>query len=86
MLNGEKVGNIARDDILEIAAPAGKATIEASIDWGRSQPLTIDTKPGETVEVEVRNRWGGVLAIWAITFGRNSYLASRQCPPASTSR
>jgi hypothetical protein len=86
MLNGEKAGSIARNDVLEIAAPAGKATIAARIDWGRSQPLTIDTKPGETVEVEVRNRWGSALGIWAITFGRNSYLTLTQCPPTSTSR
>jgi hypothetical protein len=86
MLNGQKAGSIARDDVLEIAAPAGKATVEARIDWGRSRPLTIDTKPGETIEIEVRNRWGSALGIWAITFGRSSYLELRQYPPASTNR
>ncbi len=87
MLNGEKVGSIARDDVLEVTAPAGKATIEARIDWARSQPLTIDAKPGETVEVEVRNNWGSLLAMWAIILGRSSsYLALRQRSPASTNR
>ena len=86
MLNGETVGSIARDSVLEIVAPAGKATIEARIDWGRSQPLTIDARPDETIEIEVSNPWGSALAIWAITFGRNSYLALRQRSPASTSR
>jgi hypothetical protein len=83
MLNGEKVGSIARNDVLEVTAPAGKATIEARIDWGRSRPLMIDAKPGQTIEIEVRNRWGSLLAIWAITFGRGSYLELRPRPSQS---
>jgi hypothetical protein len=83
MLNGGKVGSIARNDVLEVTAPAGKATIEARIDWGRSRPLMIDAKPGQTIEIEVRNRWGSLLAIWAITFGRGSYLELRPRPGQS---
>jgi hypothetical protein len=74
MLNGQKAGSIAKGGVLELAAPAGRMTIEARIDWGRSQPLMIDAKPGEAHEIEVRNHWGNALALWAITFGRNSYL------------
>ncbi|MDE5444453.1 hypothetical protein GWG65_23995 [Bradyrhizobium sp. CSA207] len=73
-VNGTSVGKLARNDALEITVPAGACTIEASIDWGRSHPLIVRTAPGETVEIEVKNRWGAWAALWAISFGRNSYL------------
>jgi hypothetical protein len=82
MLNGQKAGSIAKNDVLELTAPAGRVTIEARIDWGRSEPLTIDAKPGETNEIEVRNHWGNMLALWAITFGRSSYIELRLLPKA----
>ena len=74
LLNGKDAGKIANDSTLEIRAPSGSTTIEARIDWGRSRPLTINTAPGETVEIEVRNRWGIGMALWASTFGKNTYL------------
>jgi hypothetical protein len=72
--NGNSVGKLARNGVLEITLPAGAFTIEATIDWGRSQPLVVRTTPGQTVEIEVRNRWGAWAALWAISFGKNSYL------------
>ncbi|MCK1352607.1 hypothetical protein IVB56_16265 [Bradyrhizobium sp. CW7] len=73
-VNGTSVGKLARNGVLEITLPAGACTIEATIDWGRSQPLVVRTTPGQTVEIEVRNRWGAWAALWAISFGKNSYL------------
>ncbi|MET4121296.1 hypothetical protein ABIB85_007747 [Bradyrhizobium sp. JR1.5] len=73
-VNGTSVGKLARNGALEITLPAGACTIEATIDWGRSQPLIVRTTPGQTVEIEVRNRWGAWAALWAISFGKNSYL------------
>jgi len=45
-VNGTSVGKLARNDVLEITLPAGTCTIDASIDWGRSQPLVVRTSPG----------------------------------------
>lgn len=73
-VNGTSVGKIARDDALEITTPAGACTIEARIDWCKSQPLIVRTVPGETVEIEVRNKWGPWAFLWGISFGKNSYL------------
>jgi hypothetical protein len=78
LLNGKSVGSIANKGTLEIAAPAGANTIEAKIDWGRSQPLTVEAAADQTVEIEVSNHWGPLLALWAITFGKNSYLVLTQ--------
>jgi hypothetical protein len=80
LLNGKPAGSIANKGTLEIAAPAGPNTVEARIDWGRSEPLTINAAPHQTVEIEVRNHWGPLLALWAITFGKNSYLVLTQRP------
>jgi hypothetical protein len=82
LLNGKSAGSIANKGTLEFAAPAGANTLEAKIDWGRSRPLTIDAAPGQTVEIEVSNHWGPLLALWAITFGKNSYLVLTQRPAA----
>ncbi|MGZ5875893.1 MAG: hypothetical protein ACXWKP_27775 [Bradyrhizobium sp.] len=74
LLNGKKAGRIGNDRTLEIVAPAGSITIEAKMDWTRSQPLTINTMPRQTFELEVRNQWGAARRLWSISFGRNSYL------------
>jgi hypothetical protein len=74
LLNGKDAGKISHNSVLEIATPAGEITVEAKIDWARSQPLTMNTVPGQAIEIEVRNRWGALLGLWAITFGKNSYL------------
>ena len=78
LLNGTVAGRIAANSTLEITAPAGAITVEARIDWGRSNALTINSVPGQTIEIEVRNYWGPLLALWAITFGKNSYLRLTQ--------
>jgi hypothetical protein len=80
LLNGKVAGSIGHDSTLEIAAPAGATRLEAKLDWARSRPLTINTLPRETIEIEVRNHWGLGRALWAITFGRNSYLLLTQRP------
>jgi hypothetical protein len=74
LLNGQDAGKIAAGDTLDIAVPAGDVTIEARIDWARSQPLTINAAAGRTIEVDVTNHWGAVWALWAVTFGADSYL------------
>lgn len=73
-IDGTHVGKINRNDTFEIAVEAGEHRIKASIDWGRSQPLVIRAAPGETIEIDVKNRWSAWAAIWAISFGKNSYL------------
>ena len=74
-INGAHVGDIARDSALDVDVPCGPLTIEARLDWGRSPPLTLEVTPGKTIEVEVSNHWGALLALWGVTFGARSYLA-----------
>jgi hypothetical protein len=74
LVNGREAGKIGNNSTLEVKIPAGPVTIEARLDWVRSQPLTIDAVPGQALEIEVRNHWGASRALWAISFGRNSYL------------
>ena len=74
LVNGKEAGKISHNSALEISVAPGPVTIEARLDWTRSQPLTINAVPGQTLEIEVRNHWGASRALWAISFGRNSYL------------
>ena len=77
-IDGKNVGALGRNDALEVKAPAGSLTIEARLDWGRSEPLTITAAPNRKIEIEVTNNWGALLSIWAVTFGKNTYLKLRQ--------
>jgi hypothetical protein len=83
-INGMEMGSIARNTILDLEVPAGPLTIEARIDWGRSELLTIDAAPRQKIEIEVSNHWGALLALWAVTFGSRSYLVLKQRRPAET--
>ena len=79
-INGAKVGNIGRDDVLDLAVPSGPLTIEARIDWARSQPLTIEAMPDRRIDIEVSNHWGALLALWGVTFGYRTYLTLKRLP------
>jgi hypothetical protein len=73
-VNGGEVGIIARNSVLNVEVPCGTITVEARLDWGRSQPLTIEATPGQRIEIEVSNHWGALLALWGSTFGYRDYL------------
>ena len=76
-VNDVYVGIIARNDVLDLAIPAGPVKVEARIDWTKSEPLTVDAAPNQTIEVEVSNNWGPWRALRGITFGARSYLVLR---------
>ena len=79
-INGAEVGTIARNSVLDLRVPSGPVTIEARLDWGGSQPLTIQATSNRRIEVEVFNTWGAWLAIWGVTLGYRRYLTLRQLP------
>jgi hypothetical protein len=80
VINGARVGNIAHDSVLDLEVPSGPLTIEAEIDWCRSQPLAIEARPDKRIEIEVSNNFGSLMALWGITFGYRSYLALKRLP------
>jgi hypothetical protein len=79
-VNGAQVGAVARAAVLDLEVPSGPLTIEARIDWARSQPLTLDATPDRRTEVEVSNHWGALLGIWGVTFGFRTYLTLKRLP------
>ncbi len=74
LVNGALVGVVPRNCITDFHVPSGKLIVEACIDWGGSPPLVIETRPGGRVDLEVRNRWGPVLAVGAMIVGARYYL------------
>jgi hypothetical protein len=74
VVNGQRVGLIGRNSVLDVTHSSGRLQIEARIDWCRSEPLTVDAKPGQNIQVEVSNNWGAALALWGVTFGSRTYL------------
>ena len=84
LVDGKQVGTIGAATVAEFHVPAGRLSVTARIDWGRSRPLVVDVGPGQTAEIEVSNTWGAFLALWAITFGAGSYLTLKQISAEQT--
>jgi hypothetical protein len=82
-VNGAHVGNIAPHAVLDLDIPNGPLTIQARVDWCRSQPLEIESTASDRIEVEVSNNWGALLGIWGSTFGFRNYLALKRLPSGS---
>ena len=78
LVNGALVGTVHRDSVVDFHVPCGRLVVEACIDWGRSQPVAIETKPRGRVDLEVHNRWGPVFAIAAMIGRSGRYLSLRQ--------
>lgn len=81
-VNGALVGFVHRDSVVDFHVPCGRLVVEARIDWGRSQSVAIETKPGGQIDLEVRNRWGPVFAIAAMVGRPGRYLSLRQVSAA----
>jgi hypothetical protein len=81
-VNGARIGIITHDSVVDFNVPCGTLLIEARSGWGGSRPLTVNVAPEHSAEIEVSNRWGPLLAIWAVTFRRGSYLTVRELPTA----
>ena len=73
-VNGRQVGVLGASGTLEVEVAPGPQEILARLDWCRSEPLRIETTPGQTVGIDVTNDWSPLLAIWAVTFGHRKYL------------
>ena len=72
------------NNAFDLKVPNGPASIEARVDWGRSRPLR-EASPDRQIDIEVSNRWGALLAIWAVTFGFRSDPVLRRLPLAAPS-
>jgi hypothetical protein len=46
-VNGAQLATLARDAAINLEVPCGPLTIEARLDWGRSEPLMIVATPDE---------------------------------------
>ena len=77
LANGSEIGKVVRGSTLEVSVPAGQTIVEAKIDWCSSRPLNLDARPNAAIDIDVSNPWNPVLALWAITVGRNRYLVLR---------
>jgi len=76
-VNGAEVGTVGPGSIVEFPVPSGRLSVEACIDWAESPPLMVETVPGQRVDIEVSNRGGPLLALWAKAFPTESYLTLR---------
>ena len=77
-IDDRMIGSVKPNSVLEIEISSGRHIVRGKVDWGRSKPLEIYVRPGDTVEIEVANHWGAFLALWAITFGAGSYMTLKQ--------
>jgi len=80
-VNGAKVGVVEPGAVGDFAVPSGRLSVEACMDWAESEPITVDTAPGQRVDLEVTNHGGALLALWAKAFPTDSYLSLHRAPP-----
>jgi len=85
-VNGNEVGGVAHDSIVEFNVPSGQLVVEARCDWAGSPPLTVEAAPHERIDIEVINQWRPLQAAWAATFRPNNYLTLRHLRAADTRR
>ena len=52
-LDGNRLGGISNNEVLEFEIPAGKHQLQSSIDWLRSSEITFEIKENETKFVEI---------------------------------
>ena len=87
VLDGEEIGHLAEDEVLEHAIADGPHRIDARIDWCGSGPVEFEVR-GEDRLVLVRSGlrgWRFLLTLPVVLFARNRYLRI-ELDPASRPR
>jgi hypothetical protein len=79
-VNGADIGAVEPGTIIDFPVPSGRLIVEARIAWAESRPLTVNTIPGQRVDIEVSNQGGPLLALWARALPTDRYLALRRVP------
>ena len=74
LLDGAEVLRVGAGGVVEAPIVPGPHSLEARIDWARSQPLTFDAKAGEEVVVQVENPWNALTALFAAVVRPTHYL------------
>jgi hypothetical protein len=85
-VNGNEVGSVAHDSVVDFHVPSGRLVIEARCDWAGGPPLMVEMAPHERIDIEVTNQWDPLRAAWAATFRSNRYLTLRHLPAGNASR
>jgi hypothetical protein len=82
-VDGKEAGKVPNGGMLELRCPAGEVTVQASIDWCESTPISVRIAPNAVTEIEVTSGWRLLFALIAITFGRKTYLRLTPLTPKS---
>jgi hypothetical protein len=80
MIDGAVVGWIKRRKTKTFTVAPGHHEIHLEIDWCSSAEVAVDLSPGEEVKLTCRSGWPSA---YAITRGRNNYIALDIVGPAS---
>jgi len=64
-LDGESVGRIAAGETKRYHVPAGRHSLQVSIDWGKSPAVIVDAIAGEVISLECAPR-DGSSALWVL--------------------
>jgi hypothetical protein len=47
LVDGEAVGKVARKKQVEVEVEPGQHEVQMKLDWGKSEPMTVDTSAGD---------------------------------------
>ena len=87
LLDGQAMGEVRDGETCTVVAPEGEHVIKLTIDWGESNPLTVEAISGSPQRLTVSSNLRGsrrALALWYVAFARKSYLSLKYSEAAST--
>jgi hypothetical protein len=81
VLDGDKVGKVARDDSLTVKTKPGHHELHLVVDWARSPSLTFDLAAGQEVVIGCwpNATWYSSILYW-MTLGRSRYIGIAMLP------
>ena len=61
-IDGKTMGKVKFDSRLDLELPAGRHTVQATMDWTSTEPLSINISPGVDTIVSVQPTMGSILS------------------------
>jgi hypothetical protein len=86
LLDGKAVGAVLPGATCTVIAPEGRHVVKLTIDWGESNPITVETLSGFRQRLTVSSNLRGsrlALGLWYVAFARKSYLSLKYSEAAS---
>jgi hypothetical protein len=74
LIDGERVATVRRGETVQVTVAPGSHRVQVALDWGRSEPLTVQLGAGEELALRCFTAATPLNALYRATLGRRRYL------------